>query len=258
MEHRNQRLAELTSKEFGALLEKERTLVVLLAVGSVEPHGPHLPLATDTIISEAAMVRAQARLRGPKLDVLLAPPIAYGVTEFARGFPGTVGIRPGTLTTLLEDVVGSLLSAGASHVCIVNNHLEPEHDKAVRAVVPLFNDGRVAVACPLTRRHARTLSAEFKSGACHAGSYETSIVMAAEPGLVRDDKRLKLAEVPVSLSEGIGRGESTFIEMGMKDAYAGAPAAATAEHGDEQLELLASMIEIEVREGLAKVAVQAR
>ena len=257
MEADNKNLGELTSKEFGALLEEERTLVVLMAVGSVEPHGPHLPLATDTIISEAAMLRAQARLASPKLDVLLAPSISYGVTEFARGFPGAVGIRPATLTALLEDVVGSLLSAGASHVCIVNNHLEPEHDKAVRAVVAMFNDGRVAVACPLTRRHARTLSAEFKSGACHAGTYETSIVLAAQPALVREQTMLKLAAVPVSLSEGIGRGERTFIEMGMKDAYAGAPAAATAEHGEEQLELLATMIEVEVREGLAKVAVQA-
>jgi creatinine amidohydrolase len=101
---------------------------------------------------------------------------------------------------------------------------------------------------------ARTLSAEFKSGACHAGRYETSLVLAARPELVEDDKRSGLGAVPISLSDGIRAGKSTFREMGMNDAYAGAPAEATAAEGDEQLELLATMVVTEVEEALAQGA----
>jgi len=82
----------------------------------------------------------------------------------------------------------------------------------------------VSVACPLTRRWARTLSAEFKSGACHAGQYETAIVLAAAPGLVDEAARAGLPEVPVSLSERIGAGVTSFAAMGLDRAYAGAPA----------------------------------
>ena len=239
----------MTSPAFAELLA-EGGPVVLLSVGSVEPHGPHLPLGTDTIISEAASARAAELLEARGLRSVIAPPVPYGVTEFARGFPGAMGISPATLTALLVDVVRGMLAAGARHVCLVNNHLEPAHDQAIRAVTPSFDTRSVSVACPLTRRHARTLSAEFKSGACHAGRYETSIVLAAEPALVAEEARAALVEVPISLSEGIKAGKDSFKDMGMTAAYSGTPAAATSDHGEEQLALLAAMIVTEVTEAL--------
>ena len=123
-----------------------------------------------------------------------------------------------------------LAAQGFAAVALVNNHLEPAHDAAIRAVA--IDRPRVVVACPLTRRWARTLSAEFKSGACHAGQYETSIVLAAEPVLVNDAARATLPMVPISLSEGLAAGKPTFAAMGMTAAYAGAPAAATAAEGE--------------------------
>src|SRR5690606_2652795 len=98
------------------------------------------------------------------------------------------------------------------------------HDAAVRAAIAGAAKGTASVACPLTRRWARTLSAEFKSGACHAGSYESSLVLASRPEPVREAVRAALPEVPISLSDGIRDGKSTFAQMGMADAYAGAPA----------------------------------
>jgi len=96
----------------------------------------------------------------------------------------------------------------------VNNHLEPEHDAAVRAALAGLAAGRASVACPLTRRWARTLSAEFKSGACHAGRYETSLILAAAPGAVDRDAAAALPEIVVSLSEGIKAGKTGFRAMG--------------------------------------------
>ena len=112
--------------------------------------------------------------------------------------------------------------------------------------------GRASVACPLTKRWARTLSDEFKSGACHAGRYETSIMLAASPDLVDDEVRAELPEVPVSMSDKLKAGVTDFIDMGLSHAYAGSPAEATADHGNDMLALLATMIKTEVLEALGK------
>jgi len=110
--------------------------------------------------------------------------------------------------------------------------------------------GRASVACPLARRWARTLSDEFKTGACHAGQYETSMVMAEAPWLVDEAERAALPEVAVSLSDKLRAGVTDFMDMGLVRAYAGAPARATAAEGEELLGRLAVMVATEVREAL--------
>lgn len=239
-------LGALTTRDADALREH----VVLLPVGSVEPHGPHLPLETDTIISQAACELAVQRLAVHGLAAVVAPAIPYGVTDFAGGFAGAVSVPAAALRAFLRAVVEAHLASGARHVCIVNNHLEPAHDAAVRASIDGLANERASVACPLTRRWARTLSAEFKSGACHAGRYETSLVLASRPELVRQDTQHALPAVTISLSDGIKQGLSTFRAMGMDRAYTGAPAEASVDEGREQLGKLAEMIEAEVREHL--------
>ena len=154
------------------------------------------------------------------------------------------------LTAYLRAIVEAFLAGGFAHVCLVNDHLEPAHDRAVRAAI----DGlapRASVACPLTRRWARTLSDEFKSGACHAGRYETSLVLGARPELVDEPARAALPAVPISLSDQLAKGVDTFAGMGMDRAYAGDPAAATADEGHRLYEQLAAMIVGEVSEALA-------
>jgi len=244
-------LAHHTTESFRALVAAGAPVVALVPVGSVEPHGPHLTLLADVVISEGACLRAAERLEtGQGVAAVIAPAVAYGVTDCAAGFAGAVSVPAPVLTAYLRAIVDGLLAAGCAHVCLVNNHLEPAHDAAVRAAI----DGlgrRGSVACPLTRRWARTLSAEFKSGQCHAGRYETSIVLAAAPELVDEEARQGLAAVPVSLSEQLRAGVDTFAAMGMERAYAGDPAAATAAEGQELLDRLADMIAGEVADALA-------
>jgi creatinine amidohydrolase len=178
---------------------------------------------------------------------VIAPAISYGVTDCATGFAGAVSIPAGVLTAYIGAVVDGLLGGGIRHVCLVNNHLEPAHDAAVRAVL-VGRDKKVSYACPLTRKWARTLSAEFKSGACHAGRYETSIVMAAAPELVTEALRTRLAPVPISLSEKLHAGITTFEAMGLELAYAGDPAAASVEEGEQLIQRLGEMVVGEVLE----------
>jgi len=243
-------LARHTTASLYTLLRGEKPVVALVPVGSTEPHGPHLGLGTDVVISAAACVRAHELLekKGP-LTSVIAPAVSYGVTECAVGFPGAVTIPADVLTAYLAAVCDGLLAQGLRHVCLVNNHLEPAHDAAVRGVLP-GREGKVSYACPLTKKWARTLSAEFKSGACHAGRYETSIVMAAAPELVDEPVRTTLAAVPISLSEKLQAGVTTFTAMGMELAYAGDPAAASVAEGEQLIQRLAEMVVGEIREAL--------
>lgn len=242
------RLVDLTTDETRERFARG-PVALLQPVGSVEPHGPHLPLGTDTTISVHASLRAAGLLGERGVDALVAPSIPYGVTDFASGFAGAVSLPAAALTAFLRAVIDAELAAGFAHVCLVNNHLEPAQDQAVRAAIAGLG-GRASVACPLTRRWARTLSDEFKSGACHAGEYETALVLADDPGGVREAVAAALAPVPISLSDGIKAGKRSFLEMGMDAAYAGAPARATRVEGERLYGLLAEMIATEVLEAM--------
>jgi creatinine amidohydrolase len=245
-------LADLSTDALRALLDGGAPCAALVPVGSVEPHGPHLPLATDTLISVAAAERAAGSLREKGIPALVAPPVGYGVTRFAEGFAGAISIPPSALSAFLRAIALGLLGAGFAHVSLVNSHLEPDHDAAVRSAVEGL--ARASVASPLTRRWARTLSPEFKSGACHAGRYETSIVLFAQPASVDMDLARGLPDVSISLSEGIRAGQTSFRAMGIERAYTGSPREASAEEGSELLDRLAAMIAAEVEEGIAALS----
>ena len=243
-------LARHTTASLQELVGGKRAVIALVPIGSTEPHGPHLGLGTDVIISAAACVRACDLFEKRNTMVaVIAPAVSYGVTECAAGFTGAVSVPAEVLTAYLAAICDGLLASGVRHVCLVNNHLEPAHDAAVRAVLT-GRDNKVSVACPLSKKWARTLSAEFKSGACHAGRYETSIVMAAAPEMVNDAIRNVLPAVPISLSDKLKEGVMTFQAMGMELAYAGDPKAATIAEGDQLTNKLAEMVVGEVLEAL--------
>jgi creatinine amidohydrolase len=243
-------LARHTTASLETLTKGKRGVIALVPVGSTEPHGPHLGLGADVVISAAACLRAAELLekRGTMVGVI-APAISYGVTECATGFSGAVSIPAAVLTQYIAAVCDGLLASGVRHVCLVNNHLEPAHDAAVRAALA-GREKKVSYACPLAKRWARTLSAEFKSGACHAGRYETSILMAAGPEFVVEELRTRLPAVPISLSEKLAAGVTTFEEMGLEAAYAGDPASASIEEGEQLIQRLGEMVVGEVLEAL--------
>lgn len=236
-------------------LDRQR-LVVILPAGAIEAHGPHLPLATDVIIAEA-MARAGAeRLEAAGYDALLLPPLAYTPAPFAAGFAGTVSIRPETLTALVVDIGRALHAHGMRCLAIANAHLDPAHLRALAdAVATLTADGLATAFPDLTRRRvAERLTAEFRSGACHAGRYETSIVMAVRPDLVDDAARLDLPPVMQSLTVAIHEGRRTFEEAGGARAYFGDPAAATAGEGAATIDELGRILAEAVLDAVNEVA----
>ena len=204
--------------------------VALVPVGSTEAHGPHLPLDTDVLIAREVARRAGLALEARGVRAVLFPPLAYGVTDFAAGFAGTVSLRASTVEALVEDLCRSIAGQGFSKVVLVNHHLEPAHFAALHA-------GAAAAGVPAIvpdhrkKPWALGLGEEFCRGGSHAGRYETSLVLAAAAAEVRAS-RASLARLDVDLGKAIKGGARSFVELGADRAYLGEPAAATAEEGD--------------------------
>src|SRR5256712_6378207 len=229
--------------------EKARTVAVL-PTGAIEAHGPHLPLGTDVIIADA-MARAGAeRLAARELRVLRLPPLALAPAPFASAFAGTVHTPAEATAMMVTGVARSLGAHGIRVTAIANAHHDPAHVQALRTAVGDVADAGVTLVFPdLTRRRwAERLTDEFRSGACHAGRYEGSIVLAERPDLVRRDVMSTLAANPRSLVEAIRRGDGTFAEAGGRDAYFGHPAEASAEEGRAIIETLGIILEEAVME----------
>ena len=238
--------AELTSPQAGELLRADRVPVLLLPIGAVEPHGPHAPLATDTLISTEMCERAALALAGdPSIRALVLPALPYGVTRYGAAFAGTVGVAPATLRSLVGDVLNGLREQGFTRVVVVNNHFEPEHAQTLREACA---EAGVAYLDLVRRRHAERLTDEFRSGSCHAGRYETSIVLAVQPSLVDAERAAALPPLHVDMPAAMEAGAADFLALGMPDAYCGAPAEATAEEGEATLSTLTAMLVETIRE----------
>ena len=241
--------ADLSTRQVADLATASRVPVLLLPLGAIEPHGPHAPLGTDPLISRGMCERAADRLAGdPDVHVLVLPELPYGVTRFAAGFAGGIHIGEETLHSLLVDVGDALIGQGLPRIVLVNNHFEPAHLSTLRRAVETLGGrgGRVALLDLVRRRHARRLTDEFRSGECHAGRYETSLVLADQPELVDQPLMRTLPRVPVSLAAAPRDGG--FAAMGMTEAYCGSPAEATAAEGAEVFSTLTDLLVEAIRE----------
>lgn len=243
-------LAEMTWPEVAGLVR--RTPVALVPTGATEAHGPHLPLETDVIIAQGSCRRAAELLAAQGIECAIAPPLYYGVTNFGMPFAGTITIPADTLTQLVEAIGRSLADHGFKIIVFSNHHLEPAHFAAIKEGARRVTDSGVAkAAVPDVRseRWSATLSEEFRAGARHAGSYETSLVMADRPDLVREEERRDLPPLWIDLPDRIvNHGARTFKEAGSERAYFGDPARASTSEGQQLFEALAQMIATTVTE----------
>jgi creatinine amidohydrolase len=236
------RFADLTSPQVAELLESGRRPVLLLPIGAVEPHGPHAPLATDEIISAGMCARAAERLADdPDVRVLILPALPYGVTRYASAFPGAVSVTDETLHAIVVDVCESLVAQGFRHIVVVNNHFEPEHVAALRDAVGALG-GAVGYLDLVRRRNAERLTEEFQSGSCHAGRYETSLVLADHPELVDTGLMRELPAVEVDLPNAMRAGHKDFRDLGLDRAYCGAPAESSASEGLSTFDTLTELL----------------
>lgn len=248
-------LAAAPWTEVEALRASGHPLVAFLPIGSTEAHGPHLPLATDVVIAHELALRAAHRTGEGRARSLLLPALPYAPAEYARPYAGTLSISRETIRALLVDLARSVEGLGCRGLVLVNGHLEPDHVRNLRKAA---EEARAAapglrfVLAPewTSDRYRPHLPAEFFEGGAHAGGYETSLVLAAEPSLVDDEARSALAARPTDLAKHMKGGARTFREIpGGEQGYFGDPARATAALGNQVLDALAREVALEV-EGL--------
>lgn len=188
------RYEELTWPEMRDAIVRQP--VVLLPFGTVEDHGPHLPLNTDNVIVEAVCLEAARRARG---EMLVMPVVAYGLNEHHMDFPGTVSVEMQTLLAYVADVAISVARHGLTHVLIVNGHGSNASiaDLAARRVVL-----ETGIVCGAMSPNAAidpalaepTLSQMRRSapgGVAHAGEYETAMMLHLRPDLVQMDRAVR-------------------------------------------------------------------
>ena len=191
--------------------------LVLVPLGSIEQHGPHLPLDTDTVIATAV-----AHEVGAALDAWVAPPVTYGSSGEHQSFPGTASVGTEALTQVLVELVRSLRT-WAERVVVVNAH--GGNLAALNA-----SDEVEWVACA-TEEHD-----------LHAGYTETSLMLHLRPESVRLDRAeagntQPLSEIlPAMLTGGVAAVSPNGV--------LGDPAGASAEEGERVLRhMVAEIVE---------------
>jgi creatinine amidohydrolase len=200
--------------------------LLLVPVGSLEQHGPHLPLDTDTAIAEAVTEGVADRLAEQGVPAWVAPPLALGASGEHQHFAGTVSLG----TEVLHQVVVELVRSArtwAERVVLVNAH-GGNIQALTRAVDQLVREGHAVGWLP-----CRTESVDL-----HAGRTETSLMLHLRPGAVRLDlaeagDTRPLAEILPDLLTG---GVAAVSPSGVL----GDPTGATAEEGEQ---VLAAMVE---------------
>ncbi|WP_327051164.1 creatininase family protein [Halomicrococcus gelatinilyticus] len=227
-------LEELTWPEVESALESgTRTAVV--AVGSVEQHGPHLPLIMDTLDGDELARRIAERLG----DALAAPTIRPGCSGHHMEFPGTITVPPETLMDLVRAYCRSLDEHGFEHLVLVPTHggnfapvnaVAPEIAREIDANVVVLGD--LDEHMELLNEGLREAGVEYEEPVIHAGAAETAIVMAVDEDLVRTDELAVGHEGDLSTARLLSEGFESITENGVL----GDPRKATPEAGEAILE----------------------
>jgi creatinine amidohydrolase len=223
-------MLDMTFPEFEAAVA--RTNIVLLPIGSVEEHGPHLPLASDSIHATAFLVDLQRQLRDRGIETIVGPPLNIGITNEASDwsrdgtyiYPGSLTIRLETMVALYVDVLRSLRDNGLRRAFLWSGHSGARQLMAVAriaeeasasiegmevwAVIASENVERVGLGSNAYvlrvegLRNFELLTELLGSGteaptSTHADGVETSIMLHWQPTLVRDGYE-RLPQVPSS------------------------------------------------------------
>jgi creatinine amidohydrolase len=194
--------------------------LVVVPLGSVEQHGRHLPMATDTVVAQAVVEAVVPGLGG----AVLAPALAYGASGEHEGFPGTISIGTEALSALLVEY-GRSAGRWAGRLLLVNGH--GGNLDALRTAVPLLRtEGRDVAWFPCG----------VPGGDAHAGRTETSLMLHVERGLVRE--ALAAAGETAPIGELLPRLQTEGVRAVSPDGVLGDPAGASAAEGAELLTML--------------------
>lgn len=171
--------------------------VVLLPVGSLEQHGPHLPAATDTIIAERLSLEI-----AKAVDGIVLPALSYGNSfSWSKGWVSTISLAQGRLAELIHDIGKSIALKGCKYFIIFNGHGSnpPELVIGSKRLKETFAEMEILMVEWWSAAASAITKSRESAAESHSGEFETSIMMYLAPDLVRPD--LGVAEFAKNVPE---------------------------------------------------------
>ena len=262
------RLAECTYPEAARLARDERA-VVILPLGAIEQHGPHLPLLVDWLGAEELARHVAPHLARAGYRVILAPTSRTARARSPRPGPAPSRSRRATLRRVIVEVIGSLARHGFRRFVLANYQADPAHVRRwptrsgrSRAGAAGLGAGCASRSRVSARRrehggHARPARAQAVAqpepeGEWHSGELETALVLARRPDLVRRAVARRLPPVWVDFRAALRKGAKRFEEIAPGGlGYFGWPAAARAMTAERALALRGRLMAREIIRALA-------
>ena len=262
------RLAERTYQEAARLARDPRSVVVL-PLGAVEQHGPHLPLLVDWLGAEALAQAVTPHLERAGYRVVLAPALPYGASPLAASWPGTVSLSGVTLCRVIVEIVASLARHGFRRFVLSSYQADAAHVRALgeakralrrrrggrRLLIEFAGfspeaSTRAAMLSPRVLRLARSPRPAFE---WHSGELETALVLARRPELARRGLIRRLPPAWVDFGAALRKGARTFEQIAPGGlGYFGWPAAARAVTAERALRLRGRLMAREILRGFGK------
>lgn len=190
--------AELSMKEVKEAAETNK--VIILPIGSVEEHGSHLPLCTDSIQPEYVAVEA-----AKKTHSLVAPPLKYGICTTTRIFPGTISVSFQSLYKITREIIEEFIRNGFKRFLILSGHADEEQMAALRLAAHRVmwkhreeaEKQKLRIIVCSDYDFAYELRGKYfdeKDG--HGGTIETSRIMAIRPDLIKEKGQKNFQKLP--------------------------------------------------------------
>jgi len=190
-------LENITMREFKQYLKKTKTIV--FPFGTIEEHGRHLPLHTDSFIIEESLKRVARRRK-----FFLAPVVYYGVCTTTKDHPGTISISPGTLRSLSFDIVTEAYKKGLRNFVLISGHGGSLHMSALKETAEVLVEGlkgiKIAVLSPYDVLWKELSEIAETPNDSHAGELETSMMLYLAPKLVKGRSPEEYPKIPKPLT----------------------------------------------------------
>jgi len=228
------KMEEMTWEEIKRAIENGIDTVILI-IGSIEQHGPHLPISMDTILGEILGERI-AR----EINALLAPVIRPGCSDHHIDFPGTITLSPFTLMQVIKDYCESLARHGFKNIVLIPTHggnfapvntIAPEIAKELKGKANVIAIANLEEFLQVWVEAAKEFGINLNDIG-HAGAGETSILLAEKEELVKKDKIRKGYTGKLNTSALFTKGLKAFSEIGIL----GDPTKASKEIGERIIE----------------------
>jgi len=263
-------LAECTYVEARKLARSPRS-VVLLPLGAIEQHGPHLPLLVDWMGAEELARLLGLHLTRAGFVPIRAPALPYGASPLAASWAGTVSLTVSLVRRLVVEIVGQLAGHGFQRFVLTNYQADPDHLRAIalarrdlarrriRVFVAGFDRERRPPSPMINPEVLGLLRSPRAQSEWHAGELETAMMLAVAPRMVKQNVARRLPPAWVDFAAALAKGVRSFEAMAPGGSgYFGSPAAGRADTGRKAMRMRARLMAAELIPALRDLVVGAR